>query len=98
MTDHNASSDKGAIWISPVTAIFLVAIALFVVNVLPVFSVGYYQDDYKGYLDPVQQWGGNYWQAMQQNGAAHGFRPLLYVFRLFLWNLFGGENIFLHRL
>jgi len=78
------------------SALFVMAAAMFVVNILPCLAVGFYQDDFKS-LDLFQDWGWNLWRAIQQDGVSQGFRPFTFVQRLLVWNIVG-EHPLVHRL
>lgn len=76
--------------------ILAVAVGCLLINVIPTITVGFYNDDFR-MMNLFQEWGGNFWRALQQDGTTWGFRPLLHVQRLAVWNLLGDHPVY-HRL
>ncbi len=72
-----------------------VAAALLLINLVPIFSIGFHQDDFR-LLDHTQAWGWDLIRALQQDGYTLGFRPLNMLQHTILWNLIG-ENAALHQ-
>ena len=97
---HSDSSEQNNVGgrhaIDLASALFVVAAAMLVINVLPSFGVGFYQDDFRT-LDCFRDWGWNLWRAIRQDCIPVGFRPLWFLQRLVVWNLVG-ERVLVHRL
>lgn len=68
----------------------------FILNVIPTFAIGFYQDDYKSYFDICQSIGWNIPETITTNQLNAGYRPLLFIDRIILYQTFG-ENVFLFR-
>lgn len=74
-------------------AIFLV----FLLNFLPTLEIGFYQDDFKSFLEPVQRANGKISELLFHNVLDAGVRPLMFLDRFIFWELFG-ENYIAHRI
>jgi len=72
-------------------------VIVLIANVLPTFYIGFYQDDFKSFLDPVQFADGDFSKLLFTNGLGAGYRPLAAWDRIIFFELFG-ENYIAHRL
>ena len=71
-------------------------IAVFIINVYPAFEIGFYQDDYKSYLDIAQFLNGDPFEALRNSQLKAGFRPFAWFERVAFYEVFG-ENVFASR-
>ena len=70
---------------------------VFLLNFLPTLNIGFYQDDFKSFLEPVQRADGQIFELLFKNTLGAGFRPLLFFDRIVFWEIFG-ENYVAHRI
>lgn len=103
MTGSHSSGQSGSgpsgmsdtLSVRPRHLFLLGAGVLFLVNLLPLFDIGFHQDDFRHFWI-LTTWDWDVTKALRQEGIEQGFRPLLYTFRLVRWNLFG-ESVVAHR-
>jgi hypothetical protein len=77
--------------------LLLLGFIAFFLNVIPTFAIGFYQDDYKSYFDVCQSLGWNIQETITTNQLNAGYRPLLFLDRILLYQAFG-ENVILFRI
>jgi hypothetical protein len=77
-------------------ALIVFSVILLILNVLPAFKIGFYQDDYKGFLNLVADNKWNFKKFVFANPLDTGFRPLACIDRIIFFNIFG-ENPIAHR-
>lgn len=85
----------GTLSVGAAHVLVVAAIGFFLVNIVPCFTVDFYQDDFRHFWI-LSGWGWDLGAALRQEGIEQGFRPLLYAFRLVRWNLFG-ESVVVQR-
>lgn len=91
MTWNNASIKKyNAI------LIIIFSFLVFILNFLPTLEIGFYQDDFKSFLEPVQRANGDFSKLLFTDVLGAGLRPLGFLDRIIFWELFG-ENHVAHR-
>ena len=77
--------------------VYGIILLIFIFNFLPTLEIGFYQDDFKSFLEPVQRANGEISNLLFKDVLGAGVRPLLFLDRFIFWEIFG-ENYIAHRI